>query len=213
MASTVLHIFSEDHVARLTGLSKLQLRRWDHEHFFTPRYVYEDRFAPYSRLYSFQDVVGLRTIAVLMKEHRVSLQQLRRVAKELVARGYGHWAELKLYVVKGQVHFRHPRTGDIEGVWDGQFAMLPIIDIIADVEQRVLELRKRSDDQRGQIERKKYVLRNASVVAGTRIPTAAIRRFKEAGYSIEQIIREYPALNAADVAAAIAYEERLARSA
>ena len=40
-----------------------------------------------------------------------------------MARGYGHWAELKLYVVKGQVHFRHPRTGDIEGVWDGQFAM------------------------------------------------------------------------------------------
>ena len=213
MASTVLHIFSEDHVARLTGLSKLQLRRWDHEHFFTPRYVYEDRFAPYSRLYSFQDVVGLRTIAVLMKEHRVSLQQLRRVAKELVARGYGHWAELKLYVVKGQVHFRHPRTGDIEGVWDGQFAMLPALISSPTSNSGSLSFESVLTDQRGQIERKKYVLRNASVVAGTRIPTAAIRRFKEAGYSIEEIIREYPALNAADVAAAIAYEERPARSA
>jgi uncharacterized protein (DUF433 family) len=213
MASTVLHIFSEDHVTRLTGLSKWQLRSWDREDFFAPQYAYEDRFAPYSRLYSFQDVVGLRTIAVLMEKYGVFLQQLRRVAKELVARGYGHWAELRLYVVKRQVHFRHPQTGDVEGVWDGQFAMLPIIDVIADVEQRVVELQKRPDNQRGRIEQNKYILRNAPVLAGTRIPTAAIRRFKEAGYSIEQIIGEYPALSAADVEAAIAYEEGLARSA
>jgi uncharacterized protein (DUF433 family) len=91
--------------------------------------------------------------------------------------------------------------------------MLPIIDVIADVEQRVVELQKRPDNQRGRIEQNKYILRNAPVLAGTRIPTAAIRRFKEAGYSIEQIIGEYPALSAADVEAAIAYEEGLARSA
>jgi uncharacterized protein (DUF433 family) len=213
MAASVLQVFGEDHVTRLTGLSKWQLRSWDREQFFAPRYAYENRFAPYSRVYSFQDVVGLRTIAVLMKDYAVSLQQLRRVAQELVTRGYGHWAELKLYVVKGQVHFRHPETGDIEGVWDGQFAMLPVIDVIADVEQRVIELRKRTDQQRGRIERNKYVLRNAPVVAGTRIPTAAIRRFHEAGYSTEQIIREYPALTVADIEAALAHEDGLARSA
>jgi uncharacterized protein (DUF433 family) len=213
MAAAVHQVFSDEHVARLTGLSKWQLRAWDRLGFFTPRFAYEDRFVPYSRIYSFKDVVGLRTIAVLMKEYHVSFQELQRVAAELVKRGYNHWAELKLYVVKRQVHFRRPGTRDVEGVWDGQLAMLPIIDVIADVEKRVQELHKRTDQQRGRVEQHKHVVRNAPVIAGTRIPTAAIRRFREAGYSIEQIIRQYPTLTAEDIKGALAFEERLARSA
>ena len=213
MAAAVIQAFSEDHVTRLTGLSYGQLRSWDKLGFFAPNYAYEDRYAPYSRIYSFKDVVGLRTIAVLMKEHRVSLQQLRKVAAELVRRGYGHWADLKLYVLKRQVHFRPPGTSDIEGVWDGQLAMVPVIDVINDVEQRVRQLHQRSDDQRGQVERNKYVVRNAAVVAGTRIPTAAIRRFREAGYSTAQILKQYPTLTAEDVEAALLHETGLARSA
>ena len=136
--------FSEDHVERLTGLSKGQLRAWDRAGFFAPHFAYEDRHAPYSRVYSFQDVVGLRTIAVLMKEHRVSLQQLRKVAQELVRRGFPHWASVKLYVVKGQVHFSQPDSGEVEGVWDGQLAMLPVIDVINDVETQARSLQQRT---------------------------------------------------------------------
>jgi uncharacterized protein (DUF433 family) len=213
MAGVAIQAFSEEHVERLTGLSRGQLRSWDRLGFFAPRHAYEDRHAPYSRVYSFQDVVGLRTIAVLMKQYHVSLQHLKKVAKELVRRGYGDWVGIKLYVVKRQVHFTRPGTKDVEGVWDGQLAMLPVIDVINDVELRVSELRKRTDSQRGQIEQHKHVVRNAPVVAGTRIPTAAIRRFHEAGYSVQQIIREYPTLTAEDVAAALAHEGGLARSA
>lgn len=198
---------------RLTGLSRSQLRAWDRIGFFKPDYAYEDRHQPYSRIYSFQDVVGLRTIAVLRQRYRISLQQLRKVAIELTARGFGHWAEIKLYVVNGQVHFRRPGSEDVEGVWDGQLAMVPVIDVIQDVEERVRDLRVRKSDQLGQIERHKFVVRNASVIAGTRIPTAAIRRFREAGYSVDQIIRQYPTLTKEDVDAAIAHEEGLARSA
>lgn len=211
--SPVISAFSEDHVERLTGLSKWQLKSWDREGFFAPHFAYEDRYVPYSRIYSFKDVVGLRTIAVLMKDYRVSFQELRKVAAELVRRGYGHWADLKLYVVKRQVHFRHPETKDVEGVWDGQLAMVPVIDVISDVESRVHDLSKRRDDQRGKIEKNKFVVRNASVIAGTRIPTAAIRRFHEAGYSVAEILREYPTLAAEDVKAAISYEGKLSRSA
>jgi uncharacterized protein (DUF433 family) len=213
MVASVLQAFTEDHVIRLTGLSRSQLRAWDRIGFFKPDYAYEDRHQPYSRIYSFQDVVGLRTIAVLRQRYRISLQQLRRVATELTARGFGHWAEIKLYVVKGQVHFRRPGSQDVEGVWDGQLAMVPVIEVIQDVEDRVRDLRKRKTDQLGHIERHKFVVRNASVIAGTRIPTAAIRRFREAGYSVDQIIRQYPTLTKEDVEAAIAHEERLARSA
>jgi uncharacterized protein (DUF433 family) len=211
--NVLIAAFSEEHAVRLTGLSHGQLRSWDRAGFFQPRYAYEDRHAPYSRVYSFQDIVGLRTIAVLMKDYKISLQKLRKVAEELIRRGYDHWAEVKLYVVKRQVHFRPSMSNDIEGVWDGQLAMVPIIDVINDVEARVAQLKKRDESQLGHIERNKFVVRNSTVVAGTRIPTAAIRRFKEAGYSVDQIVKQYPTLTPEDVQAALAHEERLARSA
>ncbi len=53
----------------------------------------------------------------------------------------------------------------------------------------------------------------AWVLAGTRIPTGAIRRFAEAGYTVNQILREYPSLTREDVAAALAHEEALAQTA
>jgi uncharacterized protein (DUF433 family) len=213
VVASVLQAFTEEHVIRLTGLSRSQLRAWDRLGFFKPKYAWKDRHQPYSRIYSFQDVVGLRTIAVLRQQYRISLQQLKRAATELMSRGYGHWAEIKLYVVNGQVHFRRPHTDDIEGVWDGQLAMVPVIEVIHDVEDRVRDLRERKGSQHGQIEQHKFVVRNAPVIAGTRIPTAAIRRFCEAGYSVEQILRQYPTLTREDVDAAIAHEEGLARSA
>jgi uncharacterized protein (DUF433 family) len=148
-----------------------------------------------------------------MREHRVSFQELRKTADELVRRGYEHWADLRLYVIKKKVYFQAPGTNDAEGVFSGQFAMVPIIDVIHDVEVRVEQLRKRDPNKIGQVERHKYIVRNAPVVAGTRIPTATIRRFYEAGYSRDQILQEYPTLTAQDVDAAIAYEHRLARSA
>src|SRR4029077_18364450 len=196
-----------------TGLTKWQLRRWDRIGFFAPQYAYEDRHVPYSRIYSFKDVVGLRTIAVLMKQHDVSLQELRKTATELVRRGYEHWADLRLYVLKKQVYFQEPGSSDVEGVWTRQLAMVPIIDVIQDVETRVDELPKPDTSQSGQVEKHKHVARNSSVIAGTRIPTAAIRRFREAGYSKEQILRQYPTLSLEDIDGALAYEDGLARSA
>jgi uncharacterized protein (DUF433 family) len=209
----VIQAFGEEHVEKLTGLTKWQLRRWDKLGFFAPQYAYEDRHVPYSRIYSFKDVVGLRTIAVLMKQHDVSLQELRKTATELVRRGYEHWADLRLYVLKKQVYFQEPGSSDVEGVWTRQLAMVPIIDVIQDVETRVDELRKRDTSQIGQVEKHKHVARNSSVIAGTRIPTAAIRRFREAGYSKEQILRQYPTLSLEDIDGALAYEDGLARSA
>ncbi len=118
----VIRAFSEDHVSRLTGLSKGQLRAWDRSDFFVPHYAYENRRVAYSRVYSFRDVVGLRMIAVLLTEYRVPLREVRRVAVELIRRGYDHWADMKLYVVKRQIHFQKPNTAQVEGVWDGRVA-------------------------------------------------------------------------------------------
>jgi DNA-binding transcriptional MerR regulator len=71
--------FTADHVARLTGLSKRQLGYWDKTEFFAPTLIDEFQRRAFGRIYSFRDVVGLRTIAILRNQHKIALQELRRV--------------------------------------------------------------------------------------------------------------------------------------
>jgi len=59
------------------------------------------------------------------------------------------------------------------------------------------------------VTRDSNVMHNSWVVEGTRVPTAAIRQFSEAGYTAEQIIREYPVLTPADIKAALLHEQDL----
>lgn len=217
-SESIVRGFGEEHVSRLTGLPVGQLRAWDRRGLFSPHFAYEDRRTPYSRVYSFRDVVGLRTIAVLRQRHRVTLAGLERTARALQAKGYRHWADVTLSVVNGQVHFRIPGSDVVEGVVDGQLAMLPIIEVIHDVEGRVRDLFERPPGQYGEVEQRRHVMRHAPVVAGTRIPTAAVRRLHEDGYPVAGILEEYPSLTEQDVRAALEFEagrqpERRARSA
>ncbi len=204
---------SEDHIVRITGLSKGQLRAWDKLGFFEPNYAYSDRSKAYSRIYSFKDAVGLRAISVLKKQHNVSQQHLVKVAKLLSKKGFSHWSDVKLFVIKRKVHFQHPSSNKVEGVEDGQFAMLEVIKVIDDVLEKVSILKMRQPNQIGKIDRNKFVARNSWVVSGTRIPTATIRRYIDAGFNEDQIIEEYPALTYDDIRAAVKHEKRLAKSA
>jgi uncharacterized protein (DUF433 family) len=68
-------------------------------------------------------------------------------------------------------------------------------------------LRERQAEDIGRVVQHRYVMHNAPVVAGTRIPTAAIWDFHSAGYDTAAILQEYPRLTPADVCAAIAYEQ------
>lgn len=69
--------FTSEHVCRITGLSAGQLRYWDKTEFFSPPLVDHHSRRNFGRIYSFRDVVGLRTIAVLRK--RVPLSEVRKV--------------------------------------------------------------------------------------------------------------------------------------
>jgi uncharacterized protein (DUF433 family) len=53
----------------------------------------------------------------------------------------------------------------------------------------------------GQIERRRGVLGSKPVLAGTRVPVHTVRRYLDAGRSVEQILESFPALTAADVEA------------
>jgi uncharacterized protein (DUF433 family) len=89
-------------------------------------------------------------------------------------------------------------------------ALEPIANEMRDAADRLRERRK---DQIGQVSRNRYVVHNAWVLAGTRIPTIAIWNYHQAGYSAADIIREYPTLTKADVRAAIAFEKRRQKAA
>lgn len=209
----VIRAFSANHVVRLTGLSHKQLRYWDETEFFKPRYATDNRRSPFSRVYSFQDVVGLRTLSVLRKLYKIPLQQLRRVARQLSQYHAAPWSELVLYVKGREVYFREPETERVRGVLSRQYSLLRLRSIINDVASEAQRLKRRTADHFGRIERNRYVVHNAWVIAGTRIPTKAIRRFDQAGYATEAIIREYPLLTTRDIEAALRHEERLAKRA
>jgi DNA-binding transcriptional MerR regulator len=207
----VIRAFSEEHVVRLTGLSKSQLRYWDKTGFFAPSY--SKNRGPYGRVYSFRDVVGLRTLSVLRKQHKVSLQHLRRVAERLSYLGETLWAETTLYVLNKEVHFHEPETGKIRSAVSGQYAIISLVRIMNDISDRAETLKSRQKDRIGKIERSRYVAHNAWVVAGTRIPISAIKSFRDAGYSIGAIRREYPTLTAEDIHAALEHEEEASSAA
>jgi DNA-binding transcriptional MerR regulator/uncharacterized protein (DUF433 family) len=210
---SIITAFSEDQVERLTGLSKAQLRYWDRTEFFAPKFAEEDRHRAYSRLYSFKDVVALRTISVLRNQHNVPLQHLRKVAEKLSHLKDDLWTRTKLYVLGRKVIFHEPGTGRPREIVSGQYVIGVLLKtIVADAKKDVEKMHRRDPSKVGRIERSRFVNHNSWVVGGTRIPTAAIRRFKEAGYTNAQILKEYPDLKPRDIAAALLHEEQLKES-
>jgi uncharacterized protein (DUF433 family) len=199
--TNIISAFSADQVVHLTGLSMRQLAYWDSLGFFEPQYASEERRSPYSRIYSFKDVVGLRTLSVLKRTYKCSLPHLRNVAKKLSEYSETPWADLTLYVLKRKVNFNEPETGRTRDVLDGQYSLLPISSVMEDVRKEAEALRQRQDDQIGKIEKRRYVSHQAPVISGTRIRVSTIKHFIEAGYSTADILKEYPSLTEADIEA------------
>ena len=212
--SNVISAFTAEQTERLTGLSASQLRDWDAAGFFSPSYASVNRRSPYSRIYSFEDVVGLRVLSILRNVHKVSLSHLKEVAARLGPRAHRPWAELTLYVLNGEVHFRNPDDGKVQGAVSGQLAApIPISSVVEDIRDRAAKLRARDSSTIGQIDKHRFVSHNEPVVAGTRIPISTIRSFVDAGYSVAAILREYPSLTRADIEAALSQTSDLTHAA
>lgn len=221
--ASVVRAFSASHVCRLTGLSLLQLSYWDDTEFFSPYYASENTRSPFNRIYSFEDVVGLRVIAILRNEREIPLQKLRKIAQQLKEHHPRPWSGLVLYVRDKTVYFNEPDTHQLRKVGHGRYVYkvghrqlvytIALDSLIADMESKADALRRRREDQIGKLERHRNVVHNAWVIAGTRIPTKTVWRYHQAGYDAPSIIRDYPLLTPADISSAISHEQRLARKA
>lgn len=148
-------------------------------------------------------------IALLRNKHRVPLQELRRVGAWLRDKHSTPWSSLRFALQGRRVVFMDPlRDVAVEPRGAGQEVLSIALEPIAnEMRTAAAKLRERRSDQIGQIVRNRYVVHNAWVVAGTRIPTEAIWHFHAAGYTTADIIKEYPRLTRKDVRAAIAFEK------
>src|SRR5260370_29558233 len=141
---SVLAAFSEEHVSRVTGLSIVRLRYWARTGFFQPSFVEDDPRLPYSRFYSFKQVVALRALEMLRVQNGVPLQHLRKVAEKLSELKPDYWAATTLYAINRRVVFEDPISGKPQEVLSGQYLIgIPLVRVIEDTRQEVSQMQKR----------------------------------------------------------------------
>ncbi len=199
--TSIIGAFTEQQVERLTGVSQRQLRYWDRTGFYAPEHGSADRRLPFARIYSFRDLVALRTLNMLRNQFMVPLQHLRKVADQLKHLAGNLWTGTTLYVVNRRVAVHEPGTERPREVLSGQY-LLPIeLQQIVNATAHDTRDLRRDPETVGQVARHRSVARNAEVVAGTRIPVATIRHFLQDGYAVADILREYPSLTESDVLA------------
>ena len=151
--------------------------------------------------------VGVSQPALLRNQYAVPLQHLRKVSERLNHLEAGRWTATTLYVLNKKVIFHEAGTVRPREIVSGQYvAPFALSQVVAATRKDVDGLRERPEASVGHVRKSRFVNHNAAVVAGTRIPTAAVRRFAEAGYSVPQIIAEYPDLTEADIRASLDYE-------
>ncbi|WP_198033051.1 DUF433 domain-containing protein [Methylosinus sp. PW1] len=205
----IVSAFTEEQASRLTGITVNQLRYWDKTRLFCPQFAAADRRAPFSRVYSFQDIAALRVLNVLTKQYSVSVQHIREVAKRLCSMDNGAWARTTLYVLKRKVNFVDPADGKQKEIVSGQYAIgIPLEKVVSDTKRDVQQMSERSSSMIGTVETHRHVVSNSPVIAGTRVPVKAIKSFADAGYTVEQIRSEYPTLTREDIEAAISYKSK-----
>ena len=194
--------FTEDQAAKITGLSTGQLAYWARTDLFPASHPAES--GPLRRIYSFRDLVGLRTVASL-REMGVSVQELRKLGDWLRREHETPWASLRFWIgPKKKVYFSDPDSGTPLTVGPPYQGGIPVAldQIAAQVRAKVDTMRTRTPEQFGVVERNRNVMGNAPVFAGTRILVQSVREMLEDGLSEEEILKEFPTLGPSDVATA-----------
>lgn len=205
----VIMAFTAEQVARLSGITVDRLRYWEKTEAFIPERIEKILPGPYSRIYSFQDLVNLRVMADLRTNHRVELQQLRAISHYLIDHPDHPWSSLALRVYGTHLEFRDPDTQHWMAADPlGQYTMeLEFATVSTKAEQDAREAMRRGVEQYGVIVRNRNVMSNQYVFDGTRIPVATVLRLLDAGYEHQDILRCYPTLSDQDILAAIIHRD------
>jgi uncharacterized protein (DUF433 family) len=194
---------TDEHAARLAGVSLGQMRSWERAGFIKPSV--ERSFGPRSnvRLYGFDRLVELLVAATLVHHPGVTMSHVRTIVTRLHRRGYASpLRQVSFAVIGSEIYFRDPETGDWEGGRrPGQIVIeqvLPLDPIRAKIRSAI----ERDPQQSGKIERRRKTHGSKPVFAGTRVPVETVQKYITSGHSTAQILQSFPALTRADVEAA-----------
>ena len=203
---TVFRAYTTEQAARVANVSPRRVRYWADSGVLVPSVLHDPSTSPRGALYSFPDVVGLRTLALLRDRHGLSLQSLRQAADFLRSHAERPWSELRLWVRGKDLLFRAPATGDLLSTGKpGQAAFTIEIEPVAlDAERASEALGQRNPADIGLTERRRGVQNNRVVVKGTRVPVESILSLASDGYGAEAIVEAFPSLTLGDVAVILA---------
>lgn len=201
--------WTTEKVIRITGVSRRRLAYWLDKGIVSAD-IDEARGRGRVRLWSFSNLVEVR-VALWLRD-RVSLQLIGKIVGHLRRRGVEQpLSELRFAVVDTG---KPRRPTDVvvqnpDGTWEMPLAGQVVMEVVLPLERFADELRRASEKDRakrrqaGRVERRRGRMGSAEVLAGTRVPVAAIQRMHDAGWSADRIIENYPGLTKKDITAAL----------
>jgi uncharacterized protein (DUF433 family) len=204
--------FTAVQARRLAGLPQQTLSYWVRHEVITPAYLDYSGWLGVNYLFSFQDLVTLRTMRVL-REHNVPLKSIRWAATTLQD-FYGRpWTTLHMRIFDGnRVGFFDPLTNDFVSVSQpGQKVAEEFVDLeplFLEMQTKVTDFDRRKPEEIGTFTRDRAIMGGQWVIAGTRIPPSAVYGYVQAGCGMEEIREAYPSLDPRDIEAVIAREEQ-----
>jgi uncharacterized protein (DUF433 family) len=186
--------------SRITRLSDRQLDYWARTGLVGPSV--NRRLTPGRRvrLYGFLDLLALM-VAAELKQRRISLQHIRAIVEHLRARGYDQPLTQVVFATHGhEVYFQH-KDGEWErGLTPDQLILSEVLHL-EPLHRRIRDGLRRDEADVGRVERRRGALGSKPVLAGTRLPVETVRRYLDAGRTVEQIVESFPVLTPADVEA------------
>ncbi|MCA9877933.1 MAG: DUF433 domain-containing protein, partial [Thermomicrobiales bacterium] len=118
------------------------------------------------------------------------------------------WANQQFYVVGSRVFLTNDDALRASQSLGQQVApaVRDLGSIVAEIHAALRELQVRSEHEIGRVASARAVMGGMPVVAGTRIPAATVAWFSRKGYSVEEILAEFPRLTRDDITAALEAE-------
>lgn len=189
-----------DAAARIAGLSPRQVDYWASTGLVEPEVDTHVTPGRRVRLYGFVDLLSL-LIAAELKSRKVSLQHIRTIVSHLRSRGYPNpLTQLTFVTVGREVYFMHD-----DGSWEGDLRLDQVVlhEVLNldPLRRRIATGAQRDTILAGRVERRRGVMGSKPVLAGTRVPVDTVRRYLEAGRTVDQVLESFPMLIAADVEA------------
>ncbi|MDQ3764181.1 MAG: DUF433 domain-containing protein [Actinomycetota bacterium] len=190
--------------ARLAGLSYRQVDYWAATGLIEA--TVDNQVSPGRRvrLYGFVDLMALM-VAAELRARGFSLQHIRKLVRYFKSRGVDEPLTELRWATSGKgkgktIYIQFP-----DGSWEDDISPIQIVfhEILEfkPLRHRIQVAMQRDASTVGHVERRRGVLGGKPVLAGTRVPVDTVRRYLAAGRSVDDILRAFPVLTAADVEA------------